>query len=158
MNRLDEELFLVWPRVMAAMGEPGRAQTLFERALEYHPRSLRILTAYAEVEAQQGDADMARELHERALALDEEDGMATLINRWVMLLVDSLEKLLLSTRVQRSSIACKIRCLTAPLNIILYLLEYFFLSSDMLLFPCGSGLPGLRLRLTRASLRLPGSS
>ena len=80
MNRMDEELFLVWPRVFAAMGEPGKAQTLFERALDYHPKSLRIITAYAEIEAQHGDADMARELHERALSLDE-GGLLTLPNR-----------------------------------------------------------------------------
>ena len=73
----------MWPRVYAAMGEPGRAQTLFERALEYHPKSIRILGAYAEIEAQQGDAEVARELHERALGLDELGGLATLANRLV---------------------------------------------------------------------------
>ena len=45
MNRRspDEDLFLVWPRVLAAMGEPGRAQTLLERALDVHPNSTKIL-------------------------------------------------------------------------------------------------------------------
>ena len=45
MERRDEELYLVWPRVLAAMGEAGRAQTLFERALEYHPSSTRLMAA-----------------------------------------------------------------------------------------------------------------
>ena len=45
MNRRspDEDLFLVWPRVLAAMGEPGRAQTLLERALDVHPKSTKIM-------------------------------------------------------------------------------------------------------------------
>jgi hypothetical protein len=45
MNRRapGEDLFLVWPKVLAAMGEPGRAQTLFERALDVHPKSVKIM-------------------------------------------------------------------------------------------------------------------
>ncbi len=69
MDRKDEELFLVWPRVFAAMGEPGRAQTLFERALESHPKSIRLLAAYAAVEAEMGDADTARALYDRAVSV-----------------------------------------------------------------------------------------
>ena len=36
--------------------------------------------SYADIAAQQGESDMARDLHERALSLDE-GGMATMANR-----------------------------------------------------------------------------
>ncbi len=45
MERRDEALYLVWPRVEAELGEPDRARVLFERALEYHPSSTRIMAA-----------------------------------------------------------------------------------------------------------------
>jgi lipoprotein NlpI len=45
-------------------------QVLFERGLEYHPKNTKIMLAYAKFEAEQGDIDVAAELHERALEVD----------------------------------------------------------------------------------------
>lgn len=42
MDRQDERLYSVWPKVEAALGQRDRARVLFERGLEYHPRSLSL--------------------------------------------------------------------------------------------------------------------
>lgn len=75
MHRSDKHLYLVWPRVMAALKENDKARVLFERGLEYHPRNTKIMNAYAKFEADVGgDPNMARELHRRAMLLDTNSG------------------------------------------------------------------------------------
>lgn len=43
LDRQDERLYGVWPKVEAALGQRDRARVLFERGLEYHPHSLSLL-------------------------------------------------------------------------------------------------------------------
>ncbi len=43
LDRLDKQLYLVWPRIEAAAGEPDRARVLYERGLEYHPNNTKIM-------------------------------------------------------------------------------------------------------------------
>lgn len=43
IDRYDKYLFLVWPRVEAALGDRVKARLLFERGLDAHPMNTKIM-------------------------------------------------------------------------------------------------------------------
>ncbi|MEW5319300.1 MAG: hypothetical protein WDW38_010460 [Sanguina aurantia] len=70
LDRTSPALYSVWPLVEVKKGEELRARLLFERALEYHPSDVALLSAYAEFELSQGDPQAACDLYARAVATD----------------------------------------------------------------------------------------
>ena len=49
LDRRNEALFTVWPGIEAGRDEPDKARVLFQRGLEEHPQSTRIMALYAQV-------------------------------------------------------------------------------------------------------------
>lgn len=42
LARTDKHLYIVWPRVMAALGEKDNARVLYERGLDFHPSNTKV--------------------------------------------------------------------------------------------------------------------
>lgn len=49
IDRYDKYLFLVWPRVEAALGDRVKARLLFERGLDAHPMNTKIMNVRTDV-------------------------------------------------------------------------------------------------------------
>ncbi|KAF6251870.1 hypothetical protein COO60DRAFT_579528 [Scenedesmus sp. NREL 46B-D3] len=59
-----------WPRMEGGCGNIERARLLFGYGLSLYPNNTKILNLYACFEEEQGEVELARELHQRALGID----------------------------------------------------------------------------------------
>jgi tetratricopeptide (TPR) repeat protein len=70
LNKADKQLYMQWPRMEGACGNIERARLLFGYGLSLYPNNTKILNLYACFEEEQGEVELARELHQRALGID----------------------------------------------------------------------------------------
>jgi tetratricopeptide (TPR) repeat protein len=70
LNKADKQLYMQWPRMEGACSNIERARLLFGYGLSLYPNNTKILNLYACFEEEQGEVELARELHQRALGID----------------------------------------------------------------------------------------
>jgi Flp pilus assembly protein TadD len=83
LNKADKQLYMQWPRMEGACGNIERARLLFGYGLSLYPNNTKILNLYACFEEEQGEVELARELHQRALGIDSAS-TTSMHNRWVL--------------------------------------------------------------------------
>jgi hypothetical protein len=69
-----------------ACGNIERARLLFGYGLSLYPNNTKILNLYACFEEEQGEVELVRELHQRALGIDSAS-ITSMHNRWAVTLV-----------------------------------------------------------------------